>query len=67
MGDAEIQRVAPDGIDLVAEVAPGPNAQLDLAVLNNHGTIAVYANDGGATARAGSAATRPPARPARGP
>ncbi|SDU82917.1 NADPH2:quinone reductase [Microlunatus sagamiharensis] len=44
---AEIQRVAPDGIDLVAEVAPGPNAQLDLAVLNNHGTIAVYANDGG--------------------
>ena len=44
---AEIQRVAPDGVDLVAEVAPGPNAQLDLAVLNNHGTIATYANDGG--------------------
>jgi NADPH:quinone reductase len=44
---AEIQRIAPDGIDVVAEVAPGPNAALDLAVLNNHGTIAVYANDGG--------------------
>jgi NADPH2:quinone reductase len=44
---AEILAVAPDGVDLVVEVAPGPNAVLDLAVLNNHGTIAVYANDGG--------------------
>jgi NADPH2:quinone reductase len=44
---AEIRGVAPDGVDLVVEVAPGPNAQLDLAVLNNHGTLAVYANNGG--------------------
>jgi len=44
---AEILAVAPDGVDVVVEVAPGPNAVLDLAVLNNHGTIAVYANNGG--------------------
>ncbi len=44
---AEIRGVAPDGVDLVVEVAPGPNAALDLAVLANHGTIAVYANNGG--------------------
>ena len=44
---AAILAVAPDGVDVVVEVAPGPNAALDLAVLNNHGTIAVYANDGG--------------------
>ena len=44
---AEILALAPDGVDIVVEVAPGPNAALDLAVLNNHGTVAVYANNGG--------------------
>lgn len=44
---AEILAAAPDGVDLVVEVAPGPNAALNLAVLANHGTIAVYANNGG--------------------
>ena len=34
-------------MDIVVEVAPGPNAALDLAVVKNHGTIAVYANNGG--------------------
>ena len=43
-----IRRVAPDGIDLVVEVAAGANAELDLAVLRPRGTIAIYANDGAA-------------------
>jgi NADPH2:quinone reductase len=42
-----IRRVAPDGVDLVVEVAAGANAGLDLAVLRPRGTISIYANDGG--------------------
>jgi NADPH2:quinone reductase len=44
---AEIRALAPDGVDIVAEVALGANLGLDLAVLANRGTIATYANDGG--------------------
>ncbi|KZM74687.1 NADPH:quinone reductase [Nocardia terpenica] len=44
---AEILAIAPDGVDLIAEVAPAPNATLDLAVTRIHGTIAVYASNGG--------------------
>src|SRR5262249_40831107 len=43
-----IRRVAPDGVDLVVEVAAGANSELDLSVLRPRGTIAIYANDGGA-------------------
>ncbi|MEO7374553.1 MAG: NADPH:quinone reductase [Terrimesophilobacter sp.] len=46
---AEVRRVAPDGVDLIVEVAPAQNAQLDLAVIRNRGSIAVYANNGGDT------------------
>jgi len=46
---AAIRAVAPDGVDLVVEVAPGPNLGLDLAVLRTRGTIAIYANNGGDT------------------
>jgi NADPH:quinone reductase len=47
-GAAEVIRgVAPDGVDLVVEVAAGANAELDLAALGPRGTISVYANDGG--------------------
>ncbi len=42
-----ILEVAPDGVDLVVEVAPAPNRALDLAVTRVHGTIAIYANNGG--------------------
>jgi NADPH2:quinone reductase len=45
---ATIRRVAPDGVDLVVEVAAGANAELDLVVLRPRGTISIYANDGGA-------------------
>ncbi|HEY0532122.1 MAG TPA: NADPH:quinone reductase [Actinoplanes sp.] len=43
----EIRKIAPDGVDIVAEVALGANLALDLAVLRTRGTIATYANDGG--------------------
>lgn len=42
-----IKGAAPDGVDLIVEVAAGANAALDLAVLRTRGTIAIYANDGG--------------------
>ncbi|MCW2769083.1 MAG: NADPH:quinone reductase [Aeromicrobium sp.] len=42
-----IRAIAPDGVDIVVEVAPAVNADLDLDVIANHGTIAVYANNGG--------------------
>ncbi|WP_335972828.1 NADPH:quinone reductase [Streptomyces sp. CA2R106] len=44
---AAIRRSAPDGVDVVAEVALGSNLALDLAVLRTRGTISTYANDGG--------------------
>jgi NADPH2:quinone reductase len=42
----EVRRIAPDGVDLIVEVAAGANADLDLAVLRPRGTIAIYAADG---------------------
>jgi NADPH:quinone reductase len=44
---AEIREIAPDGVDVIAEVALGANLALDLAVLRTRGTISTYANDGG--------------------
>jgi NADPH:quinone reductase len=44
---AGIGRIAPDGVDIIAEVALGANLALDLAVLRTRGTISTYANDGG--------------------
>lgn len=48
-GDAaeQILALAPDGVDLAVEVAPAQNNALDLAVVRNRGTIAIYANNGG--------------------
>ncbi|MDO8209550.1 NADPH:quinone reductase [Conexibacter sp. CPCC 206217] len=43
----QIRAIAPDGVDLIVEVSPTANVGLDNAVLANHGTIAIYANDGG--------------------
>jgi NADPH2:quinone reductase len=43
---AEIRKIAPDGVDMIAEVALGANLALDLAVLKTRGTISTYANDG---------------------
>lgn len=44
---AAIRAVAPDGVDIVVEVSPARNAALDAQIIANHGTIAVYATDGG--------------------
>ncbi|GAB7190967.1 NADPH:quinone reductase [Kineococcus sp. NUM-3379] len=44
---AAIRGIAPDGVDIVTEVAVGANLALDLAVLRPRGTIAIYANEGG--------------------
>lgn len=46
---AAIRGFAPDGVDLIAEVSPAQNNELDLAVAGNGATIAVYANNGGDT------------------
>jgi NADPH2:quinone reductase len=44
---AEIRAIAPDGVDVIAEVALGANLDLDLSVLRFRGTLSVYANNGG--------------------
>lgn len=44
---AAIKNIAPDGVNLVVEVAPAQNAPLNAAVVSPRGTVAVYANDGG--------------------
>jgi len=43
----QIRAVAPEGVDVIVEVAAGANADLDQSVLKPGGTIAIYANDGG--------------------
>jgi NADPH2:quinone reductase len=43
----QIRAIAPNGVDIVVEVSPAQNAALNLEVIANHGTIAVYANNGG--------------------
>lgn len=44
---AAIRDHAPDGVDLVVEVAPAQNLRLDLQVVKPRGTVAIYANNGG--------------------
>lgn len=44
---AEVRRIAPDGVHSIVEVSPSANAALDAAVLAAHGSVAVYANNGG--------------------
>src|SRR5438874_309897 len=43
----QIRGLAPDGVDVVVEVAPAANASLDVAVLAANGTVAMYAAEGG--------------------
>ena len=45
---AVIAEIAPDGIDLIVEVAVSANAELDVAVARSRTSIASYADDGGA-------------------
>lgn len=43
----QVRAHAPDGVDVVVEVAPAVSAALDLAVCRQAGTVAYYANEGG--------------------
>jgi NADPH2:quinone reductase len=43
---ARVREVAPEGVDLVVEVNPYANADLDAAVLKPDGVVAVYASSG---------------------
>jgi NADPH2:quinone reductase len=47
---ARVRELAPEGVDLIAEVAPTVNVDLDVEVIANHGTVAVYASDSPAVA-----------------
>lgn len=40
-----VREAAPDGVDLVVEVAPVANAELDAAVLAPNSTVATYASE----------------------
>ncbi|HEX5907935.1 MAG TPA: NADPH:quinone reductase [Propionibacteriaceae bacterium] len=42
-----IREVAPNGVDLVVEVAIAANSQLNIDVVKPRASIAIYANDGG--------------------
>jgi NADPH2:quinone reductase len=42
-----IRVIATDGVDQVVEVSPARNAALNAQVIANHGSISVYATDGG--------------------
>jgi NADPH2:quinone reductase len=44
---AEVRAIAPHGVDTIVEVSPAANAAIDAAVIATHGSVAVYATDGG--------------------
>jgi NADPH2:quinone reductase len=43
----EVLAIAPEGVDVIVEVAAGVNAALDSAVLASNGTVTPFATDGG--------------------
>lgn len=44
----EVRRIAPNGVETIVEVAAAANADIDVQVIGRHGSVAVYADDGGA-------------------
>jgi NADPH2:quinone reductase len=46
---AEVRAIAPHGVNTIVEVSPAVNAAIDAEVLARHGSVAVYANNGGST------------------
>lgn len=44
---AQVRAIAPGGVNTIVEVSPAVNAALDAEVLARHGSVAVYANNGG--------------------
>ncbi|MBB3676049.1 NADPH:quinone reductase [Modestobacter versicolor] len=45
---AEVRKIAPHGVDAIVEVSAATNAAVDAQVIGMHGSIAMYADDGGA-------------------
>lgn len=45
---AEVRKIAPQGVDAIVEVSAAVNAGVDAQVIGLHGSIAMYADDGGA-------------------
>ncbi len=45
---AEIGKLAPHGVNTIVEVSPAANAGIDARVLARHGSVAMYADNGGA-------------------
>jgi NADPH:quinone reductase len=45
---AEVRKVAPHGVDAIVEVSAAVNAGIDAQVIGMHGSVAMYADDGGA-------------------
>lgn len=45
---AEVQKIAPAGVDTIVEVSAAQNAAVDAQVIGAHGAVAMYADDGGA-------------------
>jgi NADPH:quinone reductase len=45
---AEIRKISPDGVDAIVEVSAAVNAGIDAQVIGLHGSVAMYADDGGA-------------------
>jgi NADPH:quinone reductase len=43
----EVRSIAPEGVNTIVEVSPAVNGGLDAEVLARHGSVAVYANNGG--------------------
>ena len=53
---AEVRKIAPHGVNTIVEVSPSMNAAIDAAVVARHGSVAVYADDGGVDVAARPAA-----------
>jgi NADPH2:quinone reductase len=45
---AEVRKIVPHGVDAIVEVSPATNAAIDAQVIGVHGSVAMYADDGGA-------------------
>ena len=43
----EVKKIAPHGVDVIVEVAPAINADIDTRVVGPDGVVAIYASDGG--------------------
>jgi NADPH2:quinone reductase len=46
----EVRKIATRGVDLIIEVAAAQNMAVDAAVLAHHGSVAIYADNGGSEA-----------------